>query len=97
MSSSMMVSLFILSFLIFMVMVLIYIKRAVGTELKKVRVPLLIKFAIAYASDVYNINKKPPGHRVKKVMDVMEYFEKEWNLSFNYNRWKMESRIRKQL
>jgi hypothetical protein len=97
MDYSMLVSLFLLSFLMFMLVVLMYIKTAVKKEINRVKLGLMVRFVMAYARDIYKLDDRQPEDRVHRVMRVMNNFSKDWNVNINYNKWKVESRIRKLL
>jgi len=90
-------SLVILAFLIFMVVVLLYINKAVKDEINSVQKQLLTQFSIEYAEELYDQEHQPVGEAVGNVMEVMERIEQDWGLDVDYDKFRRENKIRKTL
>lgn len=87
-------SLVILAFLIFMMVVLLYINKAVKDEINKVQKQLLTQFSIEYAEELYDLERQSTEDTVGKIMNVMEQIKRDWNLKVEYNKYRRENKIR---
>lgn len=97
MSSTMMLSLVVLAFLIFMVIVLMYINRAAKEEINKAKLKMLLRFSVELSEQMYNLDQHEPEARVEKAVKVLENIINDWDLDLNYNEFKIKSKLRKRM
>ena len=94
MGSTMMLSLVVLAFLIFMVIVLMYINNAAKQEINKVKLQMLVRFAVELSEEMYNIDEYNPEDRVDKGFKVLEDIIDDWDIDLDYDRFKLKSKLR---
>lgn len=97
MGSTMMLSLVVLAFLIFMVIVLLYISRAAKEEIKKVKLQMLLRFSVELSEEMYNLDEHDPEERVDKGMKILERIMDDWGIDLDYNEFKVKSKLRKRM
>lgn len=97
MGSSMVLSLVILAFLIFMVVVLMYINRAAKQEINKVKLQMLIRFSAELCDEMYTMEEHEPEDRVDKAFKVLQNIVEDWNIDLDYNQFKLKSKLRNYL
>jgi hypothetical protein len=95
MSPYTMLSLVIFAFLIFMVVVLMYIKRAAEEEMNSVKLQMLIRFSVELCEEMYNLDEHEPEERVDKAVHMLEKVINDWDIELEYNTIKIKSKLRK--
>ncbi|MFB6346811.1 MAG: hypothetical protein ABEK50_13790 [bacterium] len=94
MDSVMMLSLVILAFLIFMIVVLMYINRAAKQEINKVKLQMLVRFSVELCDEMYSLDELNPEDRVDKAFKVLENVIDDWQIDLDYNKYKIKSKLR---
>lgn len=97
MDPTMVLSLVILAFLIFMVVVLMYINRAAKEEIKKVKLKMLVRFSTELCEEMYSMEKLSSEDRVEKSFRVLKNIVDDWNIDLDYNKFKLKSHLRNHL
>jgi hypothetical protein len=95
MSPYTMLSLVIFAFLIFMVVVLMYIKQAAEEEMNNVKLQMLIRFSVELCEEMYNLDEHEPEERVDKAVRMLEKVINDWDIELEYNTIKIKSKLRK--